>query len=286
MGRQPHKKIRKFKKQTDYHSSSSEAEDDGTTDFAAVNLDDSDNDGADIVTGVNSIPMAAKHIPRPVVEPASGDRGAEDEGAEDEGTEEEDAQSDNDDSDVTGASSGDDSDGSTNAEAKSQSKKRKRNDPTAFATSISKILNTKLTTSKRADPVLSRSKDATIASKELAESRLEAKAKSKMRTEKKEALEKGRIKDVLGLDDSEQSTQVIMEREKKLRKMAQHGVVRLFNAVREAQRRGEEARRDALKQGIVGATQREEKMTEMSKKGFLELIASGGGSKRAPSTEI
>jgi len=280
MGRKPSKKTRKFKKQTDYHSSSSEAED--GTDLAAINLQDSDDDGADAVTGVNAVPMAAQHIPRPLkapVEPASDDEEQEeddDEAAEsdaDEGAE----------SDITGASSDYESEGSTNAET--QNKKKKRNDPTAFATSISKILNTKLTTTKRADPVLARSKDASKASKDLLESRLESKARHKIRTERKEALEKGRIKDILGLENSEQSTQVIMETEKKLRKTAQRGVVKLFNAVREAQRRGEEAKRDALKQGIVGMGAREEKVSEMSKLGFLELIASGG-SKRAGSVDV
>ncbi|KAF2418376.1 Rrp15p-domain-containing protein [Tothia fuscella] len=274
MGRQPSKKIKKFKKQTGYHSSSSEDENDDS--FAAINLQDSDNDGADLVTGGNSIPVAEKHIVKPAVEPTSADEvNAEEEAA---ATQSEDGEE----SDVTGASSDYDSDGATNGEPKS--KKRKRNDPAAFATSISKILNTKLTTTKRADPVLSRSKDAAASSHALNESHLEIKARHKLRAERKEALEKGRIKDVLGLNDSEQSTQLIMETEKKLRKTAQRGVVKLFNAVREAQRRGEEGRRDALKQGVVGQGQREERMTEMSKKGFLELIAGGG--KRAPSVEI
>jgi fusion and transport protein UGO1 len=281
MGRKPSKKIRKFKKQTDYHSSSSEAEDDGA-DFAAINLQDSDDDGADVVTGVNSLPMAAQHIPKPSIAPLEAEGGDEDDGDEDDEGDGSDADAGAE-SDVTGASSDYDSEGSINAEV--PNKKKKRNDPTAFATSISKILNTKLTTTKRADPVLSRSKDASKASKDLAESRLEAKARHKIRTERREALEKGRVKDVLGLEDSGMSTQVIMETEKKLRKTAQRGVVKLFNAVREAQRRGEEAKRDALKQGIVGMGAREEKVSEMSKKGFLELIASGG-SKRAGSVEV
>lgn len=277
MGRRPSKKIRKFKKQTDYHSSSSEDEDDATSDFAAVNLQDSD-DGAEIVTGVNSIPMAKEHIMKPILKATRKEE-------DDEADEEEDgADSADAGSDVTDASSDYDSEGSTNADTV-KSKKRKRNDPTAFATSISKILGTKLTTAKRVDPVLARSKEASLSSKALAESRLDARAKNKLRADRKEALEKGRIKDVLGLDDSEQSTQLIMEKEKKLKKTAQRGVVQLFNAVREAQKRGEEARRDVAKQGIVGAGQREEKVTEMSKKGFLELIASGG-SKRGASVEM
>jgi fusion and transport protein UGO1 len=280
MGRKPSKKIRKFKKQTDYHSSSSEAEEDAP-DFAAINLQDSDDDGADVVTGVNAVPMASQHIPKPPKAPVEPESGDEEEEEVDDSAAESDAEAGAE-SDVTGASSDYDSEGS--AQANVPKKKQKRNDPTAFATSISKILNTKLTTSKRADPVLSRSIDASKASKELAESRLEAKARHKIRMERREALEKGRIKDVLGLENSDMSTQVIMETEKKLKKTAQRGVVKLFNAVREAQRRGEDAKKDALRQGIVGMGAREEKVSEMSKQGFLELIASGG-SKRAASAE-
>ena len=64
-----------------------------------------------------------------------------------------------------------------------------------------------------------------------------------------------------------------VEEEKRLRKTAQRGVVKLFNAVRAAQVRGEEARKEARGVG----REREEKVGEMSKKGFLELVAGGGG---------
>jgi mitochondrial fusion and transport protein UGO1 len=155
-------------------------------------------------------------------------------------------------------------------------KRKKRNDPTIFATSISKILNSKLTTSKRADPVLSRSKDATDAIKEMAEARIEIKAKQKLRDEKRAKLENGRVKDVLGLNNTEVSTEDIIEQEKKYKKIAQRGVVRMFNAIRAAQVMGEQAAREAQSQGVVGIDKREQKVTEMSKKGFLELIAGGG----------
>ncbi|KAH0207920.1 Rrp15p-domain-containing protein, partial [Aureobasidium melanogenum] len=157
-----------------------------------------------------------------------------------------------------------------------QRKTRKRNDPTAFATSMSKILGTKLTTSKRQDPVLSRSAAATAASKELADQKLELKAKRKLHAEKREALEKGRVKDVLGLNTPEVSTAEIQETERRLQKTAQRGVVKLFNAVRAAQVQGEQARSEAKKEGVVGISQREERVSEMSKKGFLDLIATGG----------
>lgn len=154
--------------------------------------------------------------------------------------------------------------------------KKKRNDPSAFATSFQKLLDTKLTTSKRADPVLSRSKSATEANKTLADQKLEQKARAQIRAEKKQALEKGRVKDVLGLQTPDVDTGSVMEEEKRLKKTAQRGVVRLFNAVRAAQVKAEEARREARTEGVVGMQKREEKVNEMSKQGFLDLISSGG----------
>ena len=64
---------------------------------------------------------------------------------------------------------------------------------------------------------------------------------------------------------------VIREQEKKLRKTAQRGVVKLFNAVRAAQIKGEEAARQG---GAAG--RKKERVAEMSKEGFLELVAGGG----------
>lgn len=170
------------------------------------------------------------------------------------------------------------SDASSGSEIPSHAptKKRKRNDPTAFATSMSKILSSKLTTNKRADPVLSRSVTASTANKEIAEQKLEEKARQKLRADKKAALERGRITDVLGLETEDVVTAEIQERERRLKKTAQRGVVKLFNAVRAAQVQAETARAEARKQGIVGMDQREEKINEMSKQGFLDLIASGG----------
>jgi hypothetical protein len=254
--RRPKKKIRKSKKQLEYHSSSDEAEDDEPKDFKAINLQDSDDEN---ILAINT----AKNT----FIGADSDNEASASDVEKEAAE---------DSDATGASSDSDASGT---ESINGTKKRKRNDPEVFATSMSKILGTKLTTTKRSDPVLSRSAAATSISKEVSESRLEARARQKLRLERKHALDKGRVKDILGLGDDEISTQGIIEMEKKLKKTAQRGVIKLFNAVREAQKRGEEAKREALKEGVVGMDRREEKVSEMSKKGFLELIASGGDRK-------
>jgi len=49
-------------------------------------------------------------------------------------------------------------------------------------------------------------------------------------------------------------------------------VVKLFNAVRAAQVRGEEAAREQQKKGTVGIEERKKAANEVSKQSFLELI--------------
>ncbi|KAJ8057913.1 hypothetical protein OCU04_013094 [Sclerotinia nivalis] len=261
--------VKKFKKQTHYESSSDEEESATTQDFQAVNLQDSDeeeNGADDAITGSLSD------------EDDEPDLNAADNELEEEITDASNSDSENLDED--------DSDANSNPNL---IKARKRNDPEAFATSMSKILGSKLSASKRNDPVLSRSQTAIEASKEMTDLALEKKAKHKMREEKKAALEKGRVKDVLGAStafdasngygtgENVPSVQETMELEKRLRKTAQRGVVKLFNAVRAAQIKGEEAAKEARQKGVVGQGRREEKINEMSKKGFLDLIAGGGG---------
>lgn len=122
---------------------------------------------------------------------------------------------------------------------------------------------------------------------------MEAKAKRKLKEEKKSSLEKGRVRDVLlGTDAPKtgaegvgregkgagvgESVGDMQEQEKRLRKTAQRGVVKLFNAVRAAQVKGEEAARE--RRG-GGRQAREERIKEMGREGFLELVAGGGGTK-------
>jgi fusion and transport protein UGO1 len=121
---------------------------------------------------------------------------------------------------------------------------------------------------------LSRSKTAAEANKSLADSKLESKARAQIKTEKRALLEKGRVKDVLGLENENVATGAVMEEEKRLKKTAQRGVVKLFNAVRAAQVKA--AMKAAKEDGVVGLGKREERMNEMSKQGFLDLISSGG----------
>ncbi|PFH55768.1 hypothetical protein XA68_17652 [Ophiocordyceps unilateralis] len=161
--------------------------------------------------------------------------------------------------------------------------KSKRNDPSAFATSLSKILSTKLSSSKRPDPVLARSAAAHEASKAAVDSALEAKARRHIKEQKRRALEKGRVKDVLLATNNAvtgeptASTAEVLNRERKFREVAKRGVIKMFNAVRAAQIKAVEAERAGKKSGVIGSDRRKEKINELSKKGFLELIASGGG---------
>lgn len=243
------KHVKKVRKQQRYSSPSSADEAD---EFPAVNLADSDSDLDQSSEALSDTPATTD--PNPAADSTDN------------------------------ASSATDSDDSSTSEpsnpnhTKLSKQKSKRNDPTAFASSISAILNSKLSTSKRSDPVLARSSTAAEANASITNGILEKKAKSKLREDKKEALEKGRVKDVLlGTDvpGGAGSVEEMMEEEKRLRKTAQRGVVKLFNAVRQAQVRAEEAAREA--KGVTRG-RREEKMKEMSKKGFLELVAGGGTS--------
>ena len=123
---------------------------------------------------------------------------------------------------------------------------------------------------------------------------MEKKARRKIREERKAGLERGRVRDVLLGDDGggggggglkgdgegKGAVGVALEEERRLRKTAQRGVVKLFNAVRQAQVKGEKARRDGVAAGVeLGGSRgrREERVGEMTRKGFLEMVGGGGG---------
>lgn len=244
---------KRFRKQKNYHSSSEDSDQGPHKKFAPVNLADSDE------------------------EPESGGglihKGADGTDASAVG------QSSDSDGQVSLLDSDEDGDRENNNQGGTRRLTSKRNDPDAFSTSISKILSTKLSQGTRKDPVLSRSREAAEVSSGIANEKLERRAKAKIRADRKEELERGRVKDVLGLHSGMAGE--VAEEEKRLRKIAQRGVVKLFNAVRAAQVKGEEAAIEARKKGTVGYANREEKINEMSKQGFLNLI--NGGEKQKPS---
>ncbi|QKX61192.1 uncharacterized protein TRUGW13939_08339 [Talaromyces rugulosus] len=283
---------KKFKKQAAYHSSS---EDDSNDDdeeaeevFAPVNLLDSDSEkeytNAPRSKSNGAKPTekkikSAKNPSKKTNNDEKSDESGDNDDAEDKEELEElendsypEAEEGDDDNDMSDAFGSDDDDNDGN-----QKKVPKRHDPSVFSTSISKILSTKLSTAARADPVLSRSKNAVQASAELANERLEQRARAKLRAEKKEELDRGRVRDVLGIERGQAGETA--EEEKRLRKIAQRGVVKLFNAVRAAQVRGEEAAREEQKKGTIGMEERKKAANEVSKQSFLDLI---NGKKGAP----
>jgi fusion and transport protein UGO1 len=279
------KERKRVKKQKYYHSSS-EDEDEGVARDAPhysrpVELTGSNAEELQQRTAKPQPKLKAKIPARSILKrapPQTKDAvEADDLEAEDDESSEEDIEGNEDDgSDASDVS--EDSDISETSTAIAR-KVRKRNDPEAFATSISKILATKLTTQKRSEPILSRSKSARDTNKSLSDHKLTLKANRALLAEKKAAQEKGRVKDVLGLQKENVSTAEIVAEEKKLRRTAQKGVIKLFNAVRAAQVKGEQAEKEARSKGVVGLDKREEKVKEMSKQGFLDMIAGGGKKK-------
>ncbi|OQD72717.1 hypothetical protein PENDEC_c019G06748 [Penicillium decumbens] len=264
---------KKFRKQITYHSSSEDEQDDQQNDFKAVNLADSDEeeDGGVSVTKPSAIEARLKSkktktAPAPQQKPS-----AEAEDSSDDNEADEDEMDDEEDNNASG-SEGEDLSDEPMSEAGGDKRRSvpKRNDPAAFSTSISKILSTKLPSSARADPVLSRSRYAAHLSSEHANEKLDKAARAKMRAEKKEELDRGRVRDVMGIESGLAGE--VAEDEKRLRKMAQRGVVKLFNAVRAAQVRSEEAAKGERQKGTVGIGEREKAVNEVSKQGFLELI--------------
>lgn len=273
---------KKFRKQVEYHSSSEDEQEDDDT-FNAVNLADSDEDedgGVPVTKKTTAEPAKSKKIK---ATPASQQKpGPEDQPSAEDDEEDEDQAEDNDDEDESQAEDDDEENDGSGSEdeglsdesmSDAEGKRRsvpKRNDPSAFSTSISKILSTKLPSSARADPVLSRSRAAAQTTSDFANEKLDKQARAKLRAEKKEELDRGRVRDVMGIQRGLAGP--VAEDEKRLRKMAQRGVVKLFNAVRAAQVRGEEAAKDERKKGTIGMGEREKAVNEVSKQGFLELI--------------
>lgn len=277
-GKTPKKPKTYFKKQRNYHSSS---EDEGGARDAPEDAEESSEDEATNSKSRKPQSKVKAKIPvKKLHQEAEDEEAANEDGGSEDAEDQDDSDDDDLEADEFDLSDSDLSETSTN----NPRKMRKRNDPDAFAMSISKILGTKLTSQKRSEPILSRSKAAQETHKSLADHKLTVKAQRALLAEKKAAQGKGRIRDVLGLETENVSTADIIAEEKKLRKTAQKGVIKLFNAVRAAQVKAEQAEKESRQKGVVGIAQREDKVKEMSKQGFLDMIA-GGGKKKEGSVE-
>jgi len=113
------------------------------------------------------------------------------------------------------------------------------------------------------DPILARSKSQ---SKSLESAKTEHRIRKALAAQKKALRSIGHIEDLSTYNAKE------LEYERSMKKTAQRGVVKLFNAVRASQIKAEQALLEA--KGAPRA-EREEKVKEMSREGFLNLIKSG-----------
>lgn len=141
----------------------------------------------------------------------------------------------------------------------------------SFANAFNAIVGSRLKAYNRKDPILTKNKTTL---KKLESDKLEAKAKRLILSEKKQVHDKNRVKNLLPSASEPEKVRTIIHNERQLKKVAQKGVVRLFNAVLSTQIKTNEE----LDQEKVGQTKKEELMNEISKEKFLDLVQAAGQS--------
>lgn len=165
----------------------------------------------------------------------------------------------------------DDEDSEEDDENLPKLKKRKKNKDDgseSFSNAVTAILGSKLKAYDRKDPILARSKQ-TI--KKAESDKSEAKARRELLAEKKKVYDKDRIKNLLPTDDSK--AREVLEHEKRMKKIAQRGVVRLFNVVMSTQTR---TSTEVNKTKVLGQDQKDKLITEISKEKFFDLVKAAG----------
>lgn len=141
----------------------------------------------------------------------------------------------------------------------------------SFANAFNAIVGSRLKAYNRKDPILTKNKTTL---KKLESDKLEAKAKRLILSEKKQVHDKHRVKNLLPSASEPEKVRTIIQNERQLKKVAQKGVVRLFNAVLSTQIKTNQE----LGQEKVGQTKKEELMNEISKEKFLDLVQAAGQS--------
>ncbi|CAH2353000.1 ribosomal RNA-processing protein 15 [[Candida] railenensis] len=165
-----------------------------------------------------------------------------------------------------------DSDSDSDSEIPKLKKKKNLDDGSeSFANAVTAIVGSRLKAYDRSNPILARSKRSL---KKLESDKLEAKAKRLLNAEKKDHMDNCRVKNLLPSADQPEKVREIIEKERKLKKIAQRGVVRLFNAVLSTQVK---TNQDISKEK-VGLTRKNELMNEISKEKFLDLVQAAGQS--------
>lgn len=171
----------------------------------------------------------------------------------------------------SGSDAASDSEDDSNDESFPMRKKKKVTDTgsESFASAFNAIVGSKLKAYDRKDPILARNKRTL---KKLESDKLEAKAKRMMRAEKKEGLDRQRIKNLLPSADEPAKVREAIDKERRLKKTAQKGVVKLFNAVLATQVKTNQE----IGQEKVGLSMKEELVNEISKAKFLDLVKAAG----------
>ena len=155
--------------------------------------------------------------------------------------------------------------------SKKKSKKSKHDDGSKeFSSAVAAILSSHLKAYDRNDPIMARNKKV-IRQNEA--DKLELKAKKALLAEKKKLLDKTRKRDILPQvqGTNGEDIRTILEKESKLRKIAQRGVVKLFNAILSTQVKTNKEVSEHLGD-IKNKQEREQLITEVSKEKFLDLV--------------
>lgn len=160
---------------------------------------------------------------------------------------------------------------------KKKSKNSKHDDGSnEFSSAMSAILSSHLKAYDRKDPIMARNKKVL---KENESSKLEYKAKKALVAEKKKLLNKTRKTDIIPIASDVHHTgeeiREIIAKEARLRKIAQKGVVKLFNAILSTQVRTNKEVEDTMGD-VRNKSERRELITEVSKEKFLDLVKAAG----------
>lgn len=161
---------------------------------------------------------------------------------------------------------------------KKKSKNSKHDDgSTGFSAAVNAILSSHLKAYDRKDPIMARNKKVL---KQSESEKLEYKAKKALLAEKKKLLGKARKTDIIPIasgEDRSANIRKVLEKETALRKIAQKGAVKLFNAILATQVKTEKEVSENLS-GIKNKEEKKELITEVSKEKFLDLVKAAAGS--------
>lgn len=178
-------------------------------------------------------------------------------------------------SDSSASASASDSESESEAEAEDsgsddipkplkKAKVSKKEESEKFANAMNALLDTRLKAYDRKDPILARSKREL---KKFEDDKLEQKAKRLLLAEKKKKLTANRVKDLLPTDET--IARQVLQHERQLKKTAQRGVIKLFNAILMTQTSTEA---DMSNESGLGQTKKKELVNELSKEKFLSLV--------------